>query len=396
MQRKRNVPYAMADEKKPKIDLKSRLNKMGAPAAAASGPALPQQVPGRPTPLPPAAIPVPPGIPKPFQSSPPARLDPNNPLAAVAVPFQTNAPPAAAAPAQPQRIEVDEGHVHEARKGVRNIMLVVAMVLGVVGAGIGWLAGGSSAKAAAVTKGQDDAHQLAKDLTAAKANLQRLADLVSNGQKQLAAGKYPDTLEKDLSTVSVGFDGKNLGYKSFNGVSQDTLKDVIDFITGVQGLEKKKASLREQLVSQKQAITDYMTAMAASKDSTTFKFVVTIDRESLNAGTRILPLAAPLTVKNSDNLPQQLNMPGQGGKAASVDRFLGVELKDKPFALLVAPGAEAAICGQDVKSVLSQITKDMTTFVNDIRAESAPSDTGETKTGLAQKADTLINTLNHI
>src|SRR5580698_10533744 len=159
----------MADDKKPKIDLKSRLQKMGGPGAATppppiAGPGMATPGPPMARPLgPPPSVPPPSGIPRPMISSPAPALDPNNPLAAVAQPFKPPAPSRPAPPvmAQPQRIEVDEGAVQQARSGARKQGLVVGLLFAVVLGGLGWVGGGASQQGTDHAKGVHDAHDLA-------------------------------------------------------------------------------------------------------------------------------------------------------------------------------------------------------------------------------------------
>src|SRR6185295_11046763 len=110
----------MAEDKKPKIDLKARLGKTA--VGQAPGPAVPPGV----VPPPPNAagpspsgrrsVPVPPGVPvgSPFAAPPTPVLDPSNPLSAVANPRTPPPPP------PPTRIEVDEASVQEAARGARR------------------------------------------------------------------------------------------------------------------------------------------------------------------------------------------------------------------------------------------------------------------------------------
>jgi hypothetical protein len=140
----------MAEDKKPKIDLKARLGK------AAGGPAPPSPTAGIPVPAVPTgaptgggggglasvptaspsggALPASPGIPvgppPAFGNGPQVALDSTNPLAGAAAPYRAPAP-APALPA-PQRIEVDELAVLEARKGARKQGLIGGLVVAVV------------------------------------------------------------------------------------------------------------------------------------------------------------------------------------------------------------------------------------------------------------------------
>ncbi|HEY6459459.1 MAG TPA: hypothetical protein VIY73_04885, partial [Polyangiaceae bacterium] len=226
----------MADDKKPKIDLKSRLQRMGGPAA---GPPVPTAPPARPsappqmmrsgppglTPVPPPSVPPPSGIPRPMMGGPSgSALDPNNPLAAVAQPFKAQAqathPPVMA---QPQRIEVDEGAVQTARSGARKQMAVVAVILAAVVGGIGWVGGGASQQGTDRSKSINDAHELAGDLMKAKTTIDQIKDKVTAGGKSLVGDrKYPVDLAKDLAGMHVDFAGDKLFGRRFAGVPADT------------------------------------------------------------------------------------------------------------------------------------------------------------------------------
>src|SRR5258708_7169030 len=106
----------MAEDRKPKIDLKSRLQKMGGQAGPTPNSPATGSVPVPSRVMSPApthsSVPPPPGM---TRSGRPATIDPGNPLAAVANSF---APATGiAALAQPQRIELDETVVSQARRG---------------------------------------------------------------------------------------------------------------------------------------------------------------------------------------------------------------------------------------------------------------------------------------
>src|ERR1700728_2893646 len=161
----------MADDKKPKIDLKSRLQKMGGPGAATPPPPIAgpgMATPGPPmarAPGPPPSVPPRSASPRPMISSPAPALDPNNPLAAVAQPFKPAGPSRpAAAIAQAQRIEVDEGAVQPARSGARRQRLIVGLLFAVVLGGLGWVGGTASQQGTDRGKRVKDAHDLAGDI----------------------------------------------------------------------------------------------------------------------------------------------------------------------------------------------------------------------------------------
>ena len=161
----------MAEDRKPKIDLKSRLQKMGGPTG--------------PTPHPPTAgsVPVPSRVMSPVPAhpsvSPPPGMtrsgrpiDPASPLAAVANSFGPGA--GIAALAQPQRIEIDETVVRQARRGGFKGGLVVGIVFGGILLVLGWVGGNASTQGSARAQSTRDAHELAADLLKAKDSLELL------------------------------------------------------------------------------------------------------------------------------------------------------------------------------------------------------------------------------
>lgn len=248
----------MAEDKKPKIDLKSRLQKMGGPGAptppppfASAPPSSPSQappapipVPSRPAPMPgapiaPPSVPPPSGMPRPPSSVRPANLDPNNPLAAVAGyrPQQSAPAPAMAA----QRIEVDELAVQQARSGARKQGFIGGVILAVVVGLVAYMAGTAQQVGADRKKSTQDAHDLAGNLTKAKATLDDLKGKLTDGGKILLGDhKYPADLGKQLSGIVVDFSGDKLFGRRFSGVPADTLRDLMDFMTRVQALNNKK------------------------------------------------------------------------------------------------------------------------------------------------------------
>jgi hypothetical protein len=388
----------MADEKKPKIDLKTRLKKMGGTAVAAadsSGAAIPaptkSSVPG-PTPIPPPAIPIPPGLPGFGSSRPPAQIDPNNPLAAVAVPFRPQTQPPAA-PAQPQRIEVDEGAVQQARAGMRNLMLIVAVVLAGVGVGIGYLVGTGSAKTGQHTQSVNDVKSVGKDLSTVGQQLQDLASKVSDGKSALDKSQFPADLDKALNGISIDFTGDKLAGKNTAALTSDIAHDLFDFITRVQQLTSKKSALANNLSKNQKAVNDWF----GYKGNPPFTNAIIIDRDGVNNGAVFAPFGTPLQVPTDKPLPDKFTLVNNKANV-DVSRYTGAELKDR-VALAISPGAEATICGANAstQNVVKSLQSDMTSLLNDILAQQSddPSQP-QGKTGLKDLATSLVDRLNKV
>ena len=252
----------MAEEKKPKIDLKARLGKGAGgatpppPVAGIPVPAGGGGAPGGMAPVPQSSpsgapgggggLPVPPGIPV---GPPPAfgrmggaAIDPSNPLAAAATPYRAPAPPPP--PPQPQRIEVDEMAVQEARKGARKQGLIAGLVAAAVLGAIGYIAGGAVETNKGRQKSVGDAKSLAGDVAKSRDQLKTIADKVEAGKNSLLKDKkFPDTLAKELGGINVDFDGNKLAGVRFSGFKQETTSNLIEYITSVQTLNDRKTAI---------------------------------------------------------------------------------------------------------------------------------------------------------
>ncbi len=400
----------MAEEKKRKIDLKARLGKAGAAAAPTPPPGtvaaipVPMPVPtspSRPPPTPsrPAPAPVPGtliGPPPPFASS--HAIDPNNPLAAVAAPYR---PPTHAArqpaAAQPQRIEVDEAGVQQAASSARKQVGVFAVILMFAGIGIGYVAGESSQQGQDRTKSSDDAKDLAKSATAAKAQLQALSDKLEAGYNTLGKDhKFPDTLASDLGAIHVDFDGTQLAGRRFSGFSTDTMSTLLEFITQVQSLNDRKDAVTSLLTKLKAPITDQL----AHAGQQTVSFVVVGDRDpSGNAVAYIAPLVTPIPVT-----PPQITLPAsltfinplaQGN--ADAPPFKSGDITTNHQAMYVAPKTFDTVCPNEAAGQSKQLAAQIAGVIHDIKGDAVQQDVvTDAKPGLLDQASKLIDGLGKV
>src|SRR5271165_323031 len=199
----------MAEDRKPKIDLKSRLQKMGGPTVATPPQ---QQGPGSVAPPSRLAVSVGPAVPNPASipvpgggSGRPPPIDPTHALRAAAQPF---APPPAP---QPQRIEIDEDAAIQARRGGFKGGLAAGIVIaGVLGA-LGFVGGTATTQGNDRAQGVRDAHDLSNDVIKARDSLAQVKQKLQAGGKTLSVDrKFPAGLGKDLSAMNVDFGGDKL------------------------------------------------------------------------------------------------------------------------------------------------------------------------------------------
>ena len=403
----------MADDKKPKIDLKARLGKQGAsnPPAPVPTPAPPgvgvySQPPtqGGSAPPPAAAMPLP-GVPV----GPPPRfaggggaqaaLDPSNPLSAVAAPYRApqaqSAPPVAA-----QRIEVDEGLVQEARRGALKRGVMIGIVLAGMTGVVGFAAGGALEQGKARDKSKNDAASLGQDLTKAKDTLTKLADKMDEGVKTLGSNKFPDKLAGELGALNVAFDGSELAGRRFSGFPQDTTAMLVDFISSVQALNDRKLIIESLLTRLQKPMTEQMNAPAGSGS---ISLVAAVQKDPAGNFTASLGrLATPIAYTSSSSIPWPPQFtftdPGGGGGNATAPRYVGGDLAKAPAAIPIATRTFEKICPTEAAGGVAQLVAQIGGFTRDIRGEgpAQPDVVSDTKAGLLERADKLLLGLSKV
>ncbi|WP_394827517.1 hypothetical protein [Pendulispora albinea] len=381
----------MAEERKPKIDLKARLGKgsAGGGANPTAGAAIPVPVP-QPDQAPPPVMPPPPMPGIPVGSPSPFAVDPSNPLAAVAAPYRPPAPP------QPTRIEVDEATVQQARTGARKQGLLVAAVAAVVFLGVGYIAGQAAESGEGRNKSRKDASELASDVGAAKTKLQQLAEKLEAGRTALLKDRsYPSTLAKDLGGINIDFDGSKLAGRRFSGFPTDVTFQLVEFVTAVQALNDRKQLVQGLLTKLEKPLTDQL---KAPPGQTTVNYVVVVDKDPGGNNSAILaPLTAPIQFT-----PPNLSLPGEfnftnplTGSASKLAAYKSGDVSRAPGAIYVVPKTFDKACPSETSGQTAQLAAQLANAIRDIRGEKGgPQDVvTDSKPGLLERADLLVTGL---
>lgn len=404
----------MAEEKKPKIDLKARLGKgaggatpppptagipvPAVPSGAASGSGTPSSRPSG------GGLPMPPGIPvgppPAFGKQPHVALDPSNPLAAAATPYRAPAPAPPPQQLQPQRIEVDEMAVHEARKGARKQGLIGGLVVAAVLGAIGYIAGGAIETNKGRQKSVGDAKSLAADVLKSREQLKVIGEKVEAGRNSLLKEKkFPESLAKELGGINVDFDGNKLAGVRFSGFPQDTTATLIEYITSVQTLNDRKSAI----VSLLQRLQKPITEQLASGQKTSINYVVFFGQQdpSRNPFAMLAPLQKPIEAANAGaiSLPAEFTatdpITRQNIKAP---KYTTGNL-DKPSAVYVLPRSIEAACPSETAGAIAQLGSQLGRVLTDIKGEKAAPGGDvivDDKPGLMDRADTLAKGLNRV
>jgi len=418
----------MADDKKPKIDLKSRLQKMGTgapgttppppgaggipvatgsapppsmpPAMPRSAPSVSPGIPGLGAPPPPmpsssGSIAPPPGIPKPAISSRPANLDPSNPLAAVVQPFKPAQAPVAAIP-QPQRIEVDEDAIRQARRGAFRGGIVVGLVVGVVFLILGYVGGTATTQGAARAQGVHDAHDLAADLTKAKGDLDGLKTKVEEGGKTLVADrKFPSDLAQALAGINIDFGGDKLFGRRFSGVPAETTKNLFDFITRVQTLNDRKDLVISLLNKLQKPITEELSRPAGQLP---ISYVVVVDKDTAASGAFLAPLATPIAPDDKNGVPNELTfLNPRGSSNVKLPRLEGDKIPPTGAAVTVVPNTFEKVCPSATRGQIAQLVSSLNSLVDEVAGQKSGGEAiTESKPGLSEIAGKLAEELSKV
>lgn len=395
----------MADEKKPKIDLKARLGKtnLGAqtavPAPAPGG--VPVPPPSSVTPPPPSARPAPPpgipvGPPPAFGSRPAPALDPSNPLAAAVSPAYRAPAQPAAPPPQAQRIEVDDSVVQEARKGALRQGILVGSVVALVLGAVGFFGGQASQQSADRKKSVEHAQQLAGDVDKAKVTLEEMGKKLEEGRNALVRErKFPEGLARDLGGLNVDFDGTKLAGVRFSGFSLEASNGLLDFVSQVTSLNDRRSAIVGLLGKLQKPITEQLAGPQAK-----IQHIVLIDRDpSKNAFALLAPLQKPIEIN-----PANVSIPSEWTAVNPLNKQV---VTAPPFktgdpsktGIYVLPKSFDSACPSETSGAIAQLGSQLSKMISDIKGEKAAAGGDavvDDKPGLVDRASRLSEALKKV
>lgn len=222
------------EQKKPKIDLKSRIpSKTVKGLTPAAGGAIPP---------PPGAVPAPPPDLLGRRTQPPkVSADPNDPLGAATV---TGGPPA---PAQPQ-IVVVQGEHHDdhvagaaSKKGVMYALIGAALV---VGLGVGFLSGSATKGNEIKSRASNDAKDIAAKVVKTNENLQKMLDTMKAAQSELqnSAQLTQPTIDA-IKGWSSGFSAADLKGREIGYFGEDVSGKLLTYANKVAHIDELRAAM---------------------------------------------------------------------------------------------------------------------------------------------------------
>lgn len=360
----------MADENKPKIDLKSRLGRKT--VSSPSGPSIPPPVGGR------GGIPAPP-----FATRPSVPAAPYSGLSASAAP-----PPP---PPQPQAIKVEMSEeVIQAQKKSRSKMYAAVAAMTVVGGIIGYAVGGGSERSTQASVALQGAQDLAKEIDEANAIAEQISEVVTAAQSKLAKSEYPEAEISKLGALRIPFEGTNLAGKGIGRFKGQVLTMLISYTSAVDAANKKKETVQRILTGSKKALQE----MLAEKEDPKVSWAVYVAQGPGGPWAGMQPLPTPFPVKKKGDSkyawPEKFEIKS-GNKTEKLDRYTKGDPSSEQL-IPVAPETHALVCPADTLFKLARELRDLGTALKGAGGAAGEED----NTGVITSGQKLIEVLKGI
>jgi len=360
------------EDKKPKIDLKSRLGKktVSSPAAGSIPPPV-----GIPKPSVPVGVPNPSRVPAPPFASPSqapaaARVDASNPYGAMA-------PQAAPIRIEPQTIKIEMGDdfVAAQRSGRSKVLVGLIFAAG-IGAALGFAGGGISERNKAAEAAVVGAGELTTKVEATSKKASELADVLKSAKEKLSKATFPDEEVSKLGAINLPFTPADLSGKGIGRFNAATLSMLIDFSTIVV------------LSGNKKAVQDFLDSQTKPQ----VRWSVVLGNGPGGPWATMQPVPTPFLAKDGDKpkWPDDIHIP-VGDKQAVLKRYnSGNPISEDGLFIPVDPGSQASVCST---SVVTTLRRELGDLEEVLRGNQTP---GEEKTGLLEAGDKLGKKLKQI
>jgi hypothetical protein len=371
------------EDKKPKIDLKSRLGKktVSSPATGSIPPpaGIPKPAIGVPNP---SRVPAPP-----FASAPQAaaapRVDASNPYGAME-------PQAAPMRIEPTAIKIEmSDEFVAAQKSGRTKVLVLCIITAGLGGGLGFAGGGISERNKAAEAAVEGAGELVKKVDDSTKIANDLADILKSAKDKLSKATFPDDEVSKLGGINIPFSAADLSGKGIGRFNAAVISQLIDFSAIVDKVNDQKEKLQNVLSGNKKGVQDFL-------DQTTkpqVRWSVVLGNGPAGPWATMQPIATPFLAKpegDKAKWPDDIHVP-VGDKQAVLKRYsTGNPISEDGLFVPVDPGSQAAVCPSDV---LFKLRRELGDLEDVLRGDQTP---GEEKTGLLEAGQNLSKKLKQI
>ncbi|MEI9939875.1 MAG: hypothetical protein WDO69_21865 [Pseudomonadota bacterium] len=372
------------EDKKPKIDLKSRLGKktVSSPAVGSIPPPAGVGVPKPSVPVAnPSRVPAPPFASVPQAAAVP-RVDTSNPYGAMA----PQAAPVRVAPPS-ITIEMSDEFV-QAQKSGRSKVLILAIFTAAIGAGLGFAGGGISERNKAAEAAVVGAGELTTKVEATTKKAAELADVLKSAKEKLSKATFPDDEVSKLGGINLPFTAADLNGKGIGRFNGATLAMLIDFSTIVDKVNDQKEKLQNVLSGNKKAVQDFLDSQTKPQ----VRWSVVLGNGPGGPWATMQPVPTPFLAKDGDKpkWPDDIRIP-VGDKQAVLKRYTsGNPVSEDGLFVPVDPASQGSVCST---SVVTTLRRELGDLEEVLRGNQNP---GEEKAGLLDAGDKLGKKLKQI
>jgi hypothetical protein len=369
----------MAEEKKPKIDLKARLGKKSVSGPGGGG------VP------PPVGIPKPGVVPAPPFGKQAPKVDPSNPYASISADQAVRKEPAAI------KVEMSDEVVAAQRKGKAKVVAlagVAALVGGLIGFAFGGrLEAGKGAEAAVA-----GAEELTDQVDKANQEIEALAETLGAARDKLKSNKFPAEEVSKLGGINIPFSGADLTGKGIGRYKSDVVTLLITYAGGAQEANEQKEKIQNILSGSKKAIEDFL----AQQEKPKIRWGVYFEGGPHGPWVSMQPLPEPFLVQDKEKKdkdkpykwPESFKI-NQRGKEYDLKRYSSgdptrVKQGDSPAIVPVNPETQGLVCPSDV---IVKLQRELSDLQNVLLGDKTP---GAEKDGLIDTGRAVHERLKQI
>lgn len=374
----------MAEDKKPKIDLKARLGKKTSTGVAPGG-AVP----------PPVGIPKPVGVPTPHFANQQAKPQRAAPRVDASDPYASIEAEDAPVRAEPTAIKVEMSEeVVRAQKKGKLTMVIIGVIGAAIGGLLGFTIGDRTAANAGAKVAIEDAGRLAKEIDKANAEAEELAEVLGAAGTKLASNKFPEEEVKKLGELRISFTGANLAGSNIGRFKPALVSMLVSYSSRAQEANDQKESLQNVLSGSKKTITEILAESTAPK----VRWAVYMQGGAGGPWAAMQPLPEPFAVSEKDKKdyawPKEFKIK-QGAKTYDLKRYTGGDPTKgggEPQIIPVDPGTQSAVCPSDTMIKLRREVASMQEILKGVQG-STPDDE---KPGLVDTGAKLVEQLRAI
>jgi hypothetical protein len=394
-----------AEEKKPKIDLKARLGKGaggGTPAAvptASFSSMPPPQIGSAAPPAMGGSIPPPQVGAVPRGMAPVGGGVPAPPFGGQQAPVETTdafgqrvAASAVRAAPTTFKIELDAETVAAAQRGGKRATILGAVTL-LLGLGVGFAWGGSSANNKGANAALQGAQELITEIDQSQAKIKEMADKIGGAVKSMKEKKFPGSFANDLGGLSIPFGPDKLAGRNIGRFDPRTLSMLFGYASDVESLNTRKDALKNLFTGQKKAIEDALGAGTSPKVAWT----VFIQKSPAHGPVGVIAAINPAEAfaYKDAKWPESFKI-STGRELVQTERFQGG--KDSPFStekkVFAIPLDPDSVSTSFPTDILGRITSELAKTEGIMTGSGAPGEDDEQ--GILKKGEQLLIALKKI